>query len=678
MPETFTPDEVALYYNSRMPGLKPAGSEMRGPCAVHKGKRPSFAVNRETGTAFCHSKCGRGWDILGLEQELTGAPFAEARAAVFQLIGRTRMVREPSRVYDYLNESGELLFQTVRFEPKNFRQRQPNGKGGWVWNLRGVRLVPYRIPELVRRSTETVFVCEGEKDVHSLERLGVLATCNPMGAGKWRDEYSALLAGRRVVVLPDNDPPTDPRGKAHFKGQRHAAAVAESLLRHECSVRLVELPNAHDASDWIANGGSSFELTALGNLQPDLSADSLTAWRAPFAASEGIKPEWPDPLPLQSELPAVRAFDDKLLPVSFRPLVVDLAERMQVPMDYPAISLVLCLAGVVNRRALIQPKEQDSGWVVVPNLWGGIIGPPGYMKSPVIQAAVRPLQKIQSEWRKDHEAALENYAHQKEECELRLSAWKELYKRSAKNGGPTPPRPDDEPSPPKLQRLIVNDATFEALHETMNENPAGILVVRDELTGWWSTLDKAGREGERAFCLQAWNGDTGHTIDRIGRGTIHVEACCMSMLGGIQPARLRSYLVDALHDGPSNDGLIQRFQLLVWPDTEREWRYVDRPPDAAAEKRVADIFRLLISIDPSQPLLFRFDVDAQQLFKAWLSELEATVRSEDLHAGLVSHLSKYRSLMPSLALLFELADRAAQGRLNEAPLLVPKSLWPAK
>jgi hypothetical protein len=73
-------------------------------------------------------------------------------------------------------------------------------------------------------------------------------------------------------------------------------------------------------------------------------------------------------------------------------------------------------------------------------------------------------------------------------------------------------------------------------------------------TGWWSTLDRAGREGERAFCLQAWNGDTGHTVDRIGRGTIHVEACCMSMLGGIQPARLRSYLVDAVQDGPGNDG----------------------------------------------------------------------------------------------------------------------------
>jgi len=171
-------------------------------------------------------------------------------------------------------------------------------------------------------------------------------------------------------------------------------------------------------------------------------------------------------------------------------------------------------------------------------------------------------------------------------------------------------------------------------------------------------MDRVGREGERAFCLQAWNGDTGHTIDRIGRGTIQVEACCMSMLGGIQPGRLRSYLADALEDGPSNDGLIQRFQLLVWPNTEADWKYVDREPDAAAEARTARIFRNLVELNPENRARFRFAPDAQELFIEWLTELEAKLRGDEVHPALVSHLAKYRSLMPSLALLFELADRA--------------------
>jgi putative DNA primase/helicase len=241
--------------------------------------------------------------------------------------------------------------------------------------------------------------------------------------------------------------------------------------------------------------------------------------------------------------------------------VADITELMQVPMDYPAVVIVLCLAGVVNWRATIEPKANDTGWVVVPNLWGGIIAPPGFLKSPVIQAITRPLSRIQNEWCHDHEEALKSHARATEEYELRHAAWKDEFKKAAKRSTSYTCLAEDEPELPKLRRLIVNDATFEALHQTMNKNPARILVIRDELTGWWSQLDRPGREGERAFCLQAWNGDTGHTIDRIGRGTIRVEACCMSMLGGIQPGRLRSYLVDALEDGPSNDGLIERFSI---------------------------------------------------------------------------------------------------------------------
>jgi Protein of unknown function (DUF3987) len=288
---------------------------------------------------------------------------------------------------------------------------------------------------------------------------------------------------------------------------------------------------------------------------------------------------------------------------------------------------------------------------------GGIIAPPGFMKSPVIQAATRSLNQIQTEWRQEHEEAMEDYAREKEEYELRRAAWKEQYKANMKKGKGTPDRPEHEPEAPKLRRLIVNDATFEALHQTMSENPAGVLLIRDELTGLLSRLDQEQYGTERAFYLQSWNGDTGHTIDRIGRGTIHVGACCMSMLGGIQPGRLRSYMVDALEDGPSNDGLIQRFQLLVWPDTAPDWRYVDRAPDAVSEQQAVLVFRKLVELDPENPVRLRFAPDAQELFIEWLTGLEGKIRGDLLHPALVSHMSKYRRLMPSLALLFDLADR---------------------
>jgi putative DNA primase/helicase len=419
----------------------------------------------------------------------------------------------------------------------------------------------------------------------------------------------------------------------------------------------------------IANGGAATCIPRLTEkIDPKVVAAALE-WlelkdesrngRQSHASSAGSAPDdWPKPESLQAELPPVEAFSEDLLPHAFRALVTDVAERMQVPLDYPAVVMALCLAGAVNRRATIQPKAQDDSWVVVPNLWGGIIAPPGFMKSPVIQAATRPLNRLQEEWRREHEDALAAYAQAQEEHELRRAAWRDQFKAATKRGAEAPDRPEAAPAAPTLKRLIVNDATFEALHQTMSENPAGVLVIRDELTGWWSQLDRSGREGERAFCLQAWNGDTGHTIDRIGRGTIHVPHCCMSMLGGIQPGRLRSYLVDALEDGPSNDGLIQRFQLLVWPDTTPDWLYVDRAPDAPSEQQVAHVFRKLVGLDAENPARFRFASDAQELFIEWLAELEARIRGNELHPALVCHLSKYRSLMPSLALLFELAERA--------------------
>ena len=286
----------------------------------------------------------------------------------------------------------------------------------------------------------------------------------------------------------------------------------------------------------------------------------------------------------------------------------------------------------------------------------------GLKKSPTLKALSRPLETIQAVWYQEYAAALEGYEYEKEKQELRQAAWREQYKKAQKGNKPAPIRPDDSVLKPKLRRLLMNDATYEKMHDAMSENPAGILVIRDELTGWLAQLERQGREGEREFALQAWNGDTGHTIDRIGRGTVYAPYCCMSLMGGIQPDRLRSYLADVLAGGPTNDGLMQRFQVLVWPDVSRNPAYVDRTPNAAAEQRVVRIFEALVRRDPEMAERFRFAGDAQELFIAWYADLEKRLASGELHAALTSHLSKYRSLMPSLALLFELADAAADQR----------------
>jgi putative DNA primase/helicase len=344
---------------------------------------------------------------------------------------------------------------------------------------------------------------------------------------------------------------------------------------------------------------------------------------------------------------------------------------MQTPPDYAAAAAILALAGCVNRRVLIRPKQEDDSWMVVPNLWGAIIAAPGLMKSSVLRSMTLPLTKIEQLWRVEHEERAREYTSEKEQAELKWQAWREDYKRAVKKGISAPAQPDKTIQPPTQKRLVLTDSTFEKLHEILSENPAGVLVVRDELTGWLAELDRQGREGERAFYLQAWNGDAGFSVDRIGRGSIHVPAVCVSLLGNIQPARLRSYLSDAVAGGPSDDGLFQRFQVLVWPDLPRGWKLIDRPPNGYALAMAEKVFSLLANLSADTPAQMHFDPDAQQLFFEWWSELERKVRGEcGLQPAIVAHLSKYRSLMPSLAGLFELTDRAALGGELEEKITV--------
>lgn len=163
-----------------------------------------------------------------------------------------RQKRKEVARYNYVDEHGKLLYQTLRFAPKDFRQRQPDGNGGWNWNLQHVRKVLYRLPEVIQ--AKTIYIVEGEKDVKTIMKLGRAATCNPMGAGKWKDEYSTFLKGKCVIIIPDNDDP----------GTKHAQDVARSVMPLAKWVKVVEVPApAKDITDWVKAGGTKPQLIAL-------------------------------------------------------------------------------------------------------------------------------------------------------------------------------------------------------------------------------------------------------------------------------------------------------------------------------------------------------------------------------------------------------------------------------
>lgn len=167
--------------------------------------------------------------------------------------------------YLYRNESGLVVYRCERFEPKDFKQSQPNGKGGWDYHLRGVTRVLYRLPELIAAPKgSNVFVVEGEKKVEALMAWGLIATCNVGGAGKWQKVYSKYLECQNVIILPDNDPTNPETGKR--TGYEHAKTIIESSKDVVKSIRILELPGLPpkgDIVDWIADGGTLPKLMEL-------------------------------------------------------------------------------------------------------------------------------------------------------------------------------------------------------------------------------------------------------------------------------------------------------------------------------------------------------------------------------------------------------------------------------
>jgi hypothetical protein len=272
-------------------GAKRDGRGYRCRCPAHDDHDPSLSIVERGGKVLlkCRAGCAQDAVIDALRQ-----------LGLWHEHDPTERDRKGRIVatYSYRDAAGELRYQVVRFEPKDFRQRRPNGSpDAWLWNMEGVEPLPYRLPELLNDPAATVFIPEGEKDVDNLAEIGILATCNHGGAGNWRPEISRWLAGRHVVIPPDNDGP----------GESHARDVAAKLAGIAASVRVLELPGLlpkGDVSDWIAAGGTADELERLAATAPIVgeSAPDAAIDIAPLSLERWLKREIPEPDFLLGEL----------------------------------------------------------------------------------------------------------------------------------------------------------------------------------------------------------------------------------------------------------------------------------------------------------------------------------------------------------------------------------------
>lgn len=379
----------------------------------------------------------------------------------------------------------------------------------------------------------------------------------------------------------------------------------------------------------------------------------------------------PRPLPMGGALLPVKPFDTAWLPEPFRPWVADIAERMQCPPEFPAIAAMTALSSVAGRRFCIQPKVQDEGYTEFPHLWGMLIGNPSLMKSPAMQAAMRPLNELENEAARNYHEMERDRRAAEIAAQIKRSALQTTARKAALKGEPFDYATlieDDTGSTTPWRRFIVNDASLEALGEVLRDNPTGTLLYNDELAGLFALLEKEGNQSMRAFLLSAWSGKEGFTFDRIGRGCRRIEACALSVLGSIQPGVAAAHVRAASGHGAGADGFLQRFSLMVWPDVNPRWENIDRPLDRGAEFDASATFLAFENLKPQDLLArgvkpgrdgiptFRFTPEAQPVFTEWRRDLEHRLRRGSLPAPFEAHLGKYRKLVPALALLIHTAE----------------------
>ena len=364
---------------------------------------------------------------------------------------------------------------------------------------------------------------------------------------------------------------------------------------------------------------------------------------------------WPYPQPLEPTIPAVPDFNLDMLPNVLVPFVKDVSERMGQPADFVAIPLMISAAAALGSRWAVCPKTFDKSWRESAVLWGGVVARSGAKKSPCISIATKPIQNIEQRLDREYQLAHSFY----------LSA-KKQYDTSAKNSKGSPPY-GPAPVEPKRQRAIVQDASYQKVTQMMSDSPCGLLGLYDEIAGLIASWDSNGQETARSFYLTAWNGNQPYTVDRIERGTSRIERAFLCIVGGVQPSVLAQYIQGAKSGGKGNDGLVQRFQLLTYPDLDAGLKEVDRAADETAEKAAYDAIEALRSLDPAklgiEPLngdnraILHFAPDAQKLFDQVRVNIDERAVSDKEDDIMASHLSKMPATIAKLAMLIHLLDR---------------------
>ena len=552
--------------------------------------------------------------------------YPSAREAVAALVSRHGA---RSNLWTYRDANGDPVGVVVRWDSKDgkdFRpvSRTPDGAAWFVGGMPSPRPL-YALPELLSSESRRVYVTEGEKAADATRSLGVTATTSPHGCKSARGADWSPLRGREVVVIPDND--ANGEGYAQDVAELAAAAGADCVRIVRLSELWPQIPKGGDMADLLAHRGGDADAVRR-------ELEALAERTTPEQVESDAAPGW-------------RPFPTDELPEPVRSFVRASAAAMLCDPAYVALPILSACSVAIGNTHRLSIKRT---WTEPAILWSAIIGESGTAKSPAIEAALAEVRRRQRE-------ALKRYAEESKEHTEALAIHARDMARW--NKGDSDDAPPERPEAPTAERCWTDDATTEALVALLQQNPRGLLMVRDELAGWLLSFDRyaGGKGGDAAKWLEMFGGRP-LVVDRKGAGTIAVPCAWVAITGGIQPETLRRSLGKEHRDS----GLAARL-LLAWPPRKaKEWTEAD--VSAAITDAIAAMFDRLFALKPdadedgdARPWIVKLDDAARSAFVRFFRQHnEAQV---ELHGDDAAAWSKLEGYAPRLALVFHLIRHAA-------------------
>lgn len=353
----------------------------------------------------------------------------------------------------------------------------------------------------------------------------------------------------------------------------------------------------------------------------------------------------------------------ELVPAGIRDYIVSTASHLSVPVEAVAVSAVSAISGVLGRTYAMVPHGAGDTWRVIPNLWSLVIAPPGFKKSAILKSVLIPVQSVEDYLHNEYERRKEiteraitiiddEIQDIKKQKPINIDKLKELRRRR-------------ETYQIGKSHLLLTHSTPARLAQLLSKNPRGLIVKADEAADTLSLLLKSGHEVEMSLYLGAWNGDESFTFEKMSGQDVRIKHACLAFLGAIQPGALEELLsIPAF----TNRGLLQRLQLMVKCETVK---FTGDFAKVIGKQEYHDIILLLNGVHRSSAGLdsgVLFDKEAQELWKSWYKAFQNMLLGGDIRSNesYHSHIAKFASLVPSLALIFRAVDVASY-RLQPFP-----------